>query len=333
VRFLVSLSRWGFPRLTRKPERSPKQTSSWQQLGVTAQRAGLELLREPLSSLTSIVVIAITLVLPLTLFSAASKLESTLEQYAQSPQLVAYLRTDGPVSLLSEVSERLLSRADVSYIELVPKALGLSQFSEDSGLGDLIAELGSNPLPDVLLVTPLALDVASLEELARTLAQDPDIESAELDTQWLQRLQGLVGVIKSVASLIGSLAVLAFFLVIGTTIRALIRSSIDEIRIQKLIGATDFYVIKPLIFKGLYYGFGGSVLAVLLQLLVYALLNSALTDFLSLYSDMTDTGITAGSTLDVSWLVCLAAIGASCALGAVAAALFAKQQILKLYPT
>ncbi len=316
-----------------KPERAPKQTSSWQQLGLTAKRAGLELLREPVSSLTSIVVIAITLVLPLTLFSAANKLENTLNQYAQSPQLIAYLRTDGQASMIGDVSERLLSREDISYIELVPKALGLSQFSEDSGLSDLIAELGSNPLPDVLLVTPLALDVESLEELARTLAQDPDIESAELDIQWLLRLRGLVGAIKSVGSVIGALAVLAFFLVIGTTIRALIRSSIDEIRIQKLIGATDFYVIKPLIFKGLYYGLGGSVLAILLQLLVFALLNGALTDFVRLYSDVTDIETAAGFSLSVSWLVCLAAIGASCALGTAAAALFAKQQILKLFPS
>ena len=310
-----------------KPTRPANRTTSWRRLLATGKRAWLELLQAPLSLASSVVVIAVTLVLPLTLFSAASKLEGTLDQYSNSPQLVAYLRVDGPETLIGEVSERLLSREDISYIELVPKALGLSQFTEDSGLGDLISELGTNPLPDVLLITPLAVDITSLDALANTLNQDPDIEFAELDTQWLLRLQGLVDVINRLGGLISVLAVLAFILVIGTTIRSLIQSNIDEIRIQKLVGASDFYVINPLIFKGLYLGLGGSVLAVVLQLLVFALLNNALADFLSLYSDIPNPS----TTLSLSWIVSLIAVSVSSALGAFAAGVFAKQQILKLH--
>jgi len=273
-------------------------------------------------------VIAVTLVLPLTLLSAASKLEATLSQYSQSPQLVAYLKLDGSETLLNSVSERLLSRDDISYIELVPKALALSQFSADSGLGDLVTELGSNPLPYILLITPLVSDIPSLNALNDVLNRDPDIESAELDTQWLMRLQGLVDVINRLGLMIGALSVLAFFLVIGTTIRTLVQSSVDEIRIQKLIGATDLYVIKPLILKGFYYGFGGALLALILQIAVFALLNNALADFISLYSAMTDSS----SLLNLSWMISLVAICGGSLLGAVAAYVFAKQQILALSP-
>jgi cell division transport system permease protein len=295
----------------------------------SGQQAWSELLGEPLASLTSVVVIAITLVLPLTLVTAASELESTLKQYSRSPQLIAYLRLNSSESMISDVSERLLMRDEISSIELVPKALALTQFSEASGLGDLIGELGSNPLPDALLITPLAADISSLEALTNSLNQDPDIDSAELDSQWLIRLQGLINVIKQLATLIGALAVLAFFLVIGTTVRALIQASIDDIRIQKLVGATDFYVIKPLIFKGIYYGFGGASLAVLLQFSVFALFNSTLADFLNLYSDVTGAS---SDVLTLSWLVSVTALSASCGIGAIAAYLFAKQQILTLNP-
>jgi cell division transport system permease protein len=231
--------------------------------------------------------------------------------------------------MISEVSERLLMRDDISYIEVVPKALALSQFSEDSGLGDLIAELGANPLPDALLITPLAADITSLERLTSALNQDPDIDSAELDSQWLMRLKGLIDVINRLAMLVGGLSVLAFFLVIGTSVRGLIQSSIDDIRIQKLIGATDLYIVKPLVFKGLYYGFSGASLAFALQFLVFAVFNNALADFLSLYSE-----ITRASThiLGLSWLISLTTLSLSSCMGATAAYLFAKQQILTLNP-
>ena len=283
-------------------------------------------MHEPLASITSVLVIAITLVLPLTLFSAANKLESTLSQYADTPQLIAYLRLNGPDSVISEVSERLLSRPDISYIELIPKALGLSQFSQESGLGDLIVELGTNPLPDALVITPLATDVPSLEALSDELNQDPDIESTQLDTQWLLRLRGLIEVIQNLGTLIGLLSALAFFLVVGNTIRAIVQGSIDEIRIQKLIGATNLFVIKPMIFKGLYYGIGGALLATALQLLVFALLNSALADFQTLNESINGSNYTIG----VSWGVSTVALIASGVLGALAAALFAKQQLAKL---
>lgn len=311
-----------------KSNRSSNKASPWQQTLVTAKRAWLELLQQPLTSLASVVVIATTLVLPLTLFSAASKLENTLGQYSQNPQLIAYLELGGTDSLIQEVSERLLMREDISYIELVPKALGLSQFSEDSGLGDLISELGSNPLPDALLITPLATEISSLQALARELNQDPDIESTELDIKWLIRLQGLVDVINRLGMLIGALSVLAFFLVIGNTISSLIQTSLDEIRIQKLLGATDLYVIKPLIFKGLYYGLSGSIVAILLQLVVFSLLNNALANFLSLYDATADSS----ASLGVSWVVSLTALSASCVIGAMSAAIFAKQKILTLNP-
>ncbi len=302
------------------------QTPRWQRLVKIARQAWFELLQEPLASITSVLVIAITLVLPLTLFSAASKLESTLSQYADSPQIVAYLRLNGPDSLISEVSERLLRRPDISYIELIPKALGLTQFSQESGLGDIIDELGSNPLPDALVVTPLATDLPSLEALSNELSLDPDIESAELDTQWLLRLRGLIGVIQNLGTLIGLLSVLAFFLVIGNTIRAIVQGSLDEIRIQKLIGATDLYVINPMIFKGLYYGIGGAILAIALQLLVFSLLNSALMDLQA----QTETINTSNYTIGVSWGVSAVALFASGVIGALAAAIFAKQQLAKL---
>jgi cell division transport system permease protein len=302
------------------------QIPIWQRLIKTAKQAWSELLHEPLASITSVLVIAITLVLPLTLFSAANKLESTLSQYADTPQLIAYLRLNGPDSVISEVSERLLSRPDISYIELIPKALGLSQFSQESGLGDLIVELGTNPLPDALVITPLATDVPSLEALSDELNQDPDIESTQLDTQWLLRLRGLIEVIQNLGTLIGLLSALAFFLVVGNTIRAIVQGSIDEIRIQKLIGATDLFVIKPMIFKGLYYGIGGALLATALQLLVFALLNSALADFQTLNESINGSNYTIG----VSWGVSTVALIASGVLGALAAALFAKQQLAKL---
>ncbi len=301
----------------------------WQGLLDSGIMAWRDLFRQPLVSLAAIGVIAATLVLPLALFSAADKLQSILAQNAQNPRLIAYLRLDGGDSLIRDVSERLLLMDAISFIEPVPKAMGLAQLANEQGFSDLINELESNPLPDVLIITPLISDISELQALSDELTQDPDIDAVELNTQWLLRLRALADTIQTLGQNVALLSGLAFCLVIGTTMGTLIQTNSDEIRIQKLIGATDFYVIKPLIFKGFYYGLNGALLALLLQLGLFAALNSSLSEFMALYSDKaSDSDAYLGLSLSVS----LIALGASCTIGAAAAFIFARRQLLQLSP-
>jgi len=82
---------------------------------------------------------------------------------------------------------------------------------------------------------------------------------------------------------LGVLLALAILLVVGNTIRLAIAARVDEIRVVKLVGGTNAYVRRPFLYTGLWYGMVGGLLAWLLLILCWALLNGPVADLAELY--------------------------------------------------
>ncbi|MEZ5507300.1 MAG: FtsX-like permease family protein [Gammaproteobacteria bacterium] len=121
-----------------------------------------------------------------------------------------------------------------------------------------------NPLPAVIVVYPAEARLERAEKLRDDLAKLGQVDIAQLDAQWVQRLYALL---ELGGRLVVALAIglaLAVLLVIVNTIRLGIENRRDEIIIVKLVGGTDAYVRRPFLYTGLWYGLGGSVIALLL---------------------------------------------------------------------
>ena len=66
----------------------------------------------------------------------------------------------------------------------------LAEFRESSGFGKALDALDNNPLPNALVVTPaLAASTAEgTQALKARIAALADVETVQLDTEWVQRL-------------------------------------------------------------------------------------------------------------------------------------------------
>src|SRR5690606_487818 len=107
------------------------------------------------------------------------------------------------------------------------------------------------------------------EKLRDDLAKLGQVDIAQLDAQWVQRLYALLELGGRVVVALAIGLALAVLLVIVNTIRLGIENRRDEIVIVKLVGGTDAYVRRPFLYTGLWYGLGGSVIAlILIQILL-----------------------------------------------------------------
>lgn len=290
-----------------------------QQHLVDFRQALADILVTPVASLATLLAIAATLVTPIVLLVISFGLASTLDQYGNAPRITAFLSTDPTNdSRLSDVSERLLLRNDISLIELAPRAAALAELAAANGLENLLGELEDNPLPDALIITPLVSDITQLENLAAELESLPEIDLVQLDFEWIRRLQRFAELIGNMGFLLSSAALLGFFLVIGNVVRLSIQRSHDEIRVLKLIGAPDFFILRPLLYSGLLYGVAAAVLALMLQALVLSSFTSLVSAFLEEYDIVLSSedafGLGVGNgllTLVACGLIGLLAAGAS----------------------
>jgi cell division transport system permease protein len=256
------------------------------------------LVRAPLSTLMTWLVIAIALSLPAGLFVLLKNAQTVSEGWEGGAQISLYLQQSVSDKDARALVDEVAARVDVKRVDFISREKALADFQRQSGLGDILAGLDENPLPAVLVVYPDQADFAAADKLRSDLAKKEGVETAQLDAQWVQRLYAMLDLGERLVIALAAALALAVMLVIVNTIHLAIQSRRDEILIVKLVGATDAYVRRPFLYTGFWYGLGGSLLALALVSAVLSWLDGPVTTLATLYhSNFRLTGLGVGPAL------------------------------------
>ena len=241
------------------------------------------LVRAPLSTLMTWLVIAIALALPAGLFVLLKNAQAVSEGWEGGAQISLYMKASTSDADARAMVDEVAARVDVKRVDFISREKALADFQRQSGLGDILAGLDENPLPAVLVVYPDQADFAAADKLRSDLAKKEGVETAQLDAQWVQRLYAMLDLGERLVIALGTALALAVMLVIVNTVHLAIQSRRDEILIVKLVGATDAYVRRPFLYTGFWYGLGGSLLALVLVSAVLTWLDGPVNTLAALY--------------------------------------------------
>lgn len=265
---------------------------------LVASTSAKRLLENPVSSLLTVFVIAVSLLLPALLFTVNASLSQLLERFQEDRQITLYLLDSINDNEALQISEDLLTTAGVSTVDFISRTQGLREFSAASGLGEVLLALPDNPLPATIVITPVSSDPDQIGALAASLANHPGVELAQVDSLWLQRLAAISQLVSVVGSGLSLIVVLGLFVIVGNTIKLAIENRRREISVIKLVGGTDSFIARPFLYSGLLYGAAGGVLATILQLIVLFIFNSPLQELMRLYDgSATPLGVPVTSAL------------------------------------
>jgi cell division transport system permease protein len=269
-------------RLKRAPARfKPRGYSARHAQSVLATLG--RLWRRPIATLLSVVAIGIALALPSGMSVLVHNVRSLSGAFSDVAHMSVFLKqgvTDGAAHKLAADITRHSGVKTVTYIS-PDEALG--EFRKHSGLGAALDALDRNPLPGVLVVTPLATDGAALAPLAKAVKQHGAVASVRLDTAWLKRLAGIIDIARRAALIVGVLLACGVIIIIGNTIRLDIENRRREIEVSKLIGATDRFIRRPFLYSGLWYGLGGGIVAFILVSVALTMLVGPVRHLAGLY--------------------------------------------------
>jgi cell division transport system permease protein len=285
------------------------------------------LCRRPLATGMTIVVIAITLALPTLFWVFNDNLAQLTANWQRGGHISLYLKM--PIAAKDEISflDHIRQTAGVGHATLKTAAEGLAELETQEGMQEIRRYLPENPLPTVIEVVP-ALDIntpAKLEQLYAQLKTNPQVDQAKLDMQWIERLHAILGFVAKTAHGLMLLLALAVVLIIGNTLRLAIHNRHEEIQVLKLIGATDPYIIRPFLYSGIWYGFGGAILAVLFVNIFILSLVLAVNQLAEVYQMHY-------SILGLTFRQILLLIGSAIFLGWLGARLSVKSQLASIEP-
>jgi cell division transport system permease protein len=283
------------------------------------------MLRQPVGTFLTVMVIAIALALPAALRVLVSNADLLSDSWQGAADFTVYLGMTVSDDEARALADDVRKRDDVAEVTLITRAQALEEFRARSAFGEALDALEENPLPHTLVVRPAGGATGDIEELARALDERAETDSVQIDTQWVARLRGMLVLIARVVDIVTVLVALAVALVIGNTIRLEINNRSTEIEVMKLVGGTDGFIRRPFLYLGIWYGAAGALAAILLLTAALALLREPVAALAGLYSSgYTLTGLAAAETL--------ALVGGGAALGWAGAWLAAFRHLRAIEP-
>ncbi len=247
----------------------------------------------PFSSFMTAAVIAIALALPAVLHVFLDKVQSLSGSWRDSAQISLFLNEGLSEKAAADFAAELGTWDEIANVVHIPPDTALEEFAASAGMGDALALLDENPLPNVIVVTPTMAHKAPAQVKALTarLKEELQVDIAQLDLEWLERLHGLLELADRVVVVLSSLLAAAVLFVIGNTIRLAIQSRRDEIEVTKLIGGSDAFVRRPFLYSGCWYGLMGALMAWGLVNLLLALLDDPVQHLATLYGSEFRVGL------------------------------------------
>jgi len=269
------------PRTKAKPKQaSPLQGWFAHHLHVLLWTLG-QLSRTPVASLLTAAVIGIALALPTALYLLLDNVQAMSRDWQSTVQISLFLQPDINDAHARALGDELYARPDIRSVRFISKAEALAEYQQLSGFAEAVEMLPDNPLPAVLVIQPAASVVEP--DLLATLRSLPEVELAQSDMRWLERLLVMMTLLERGVLIIGGLLGLTVLLVVGNTIRLTIENQRDEIEIYKLFGATDAFIRRPFLYRGFWFGLVGGVIAWLVVMSVFALLQVPVQNLALLY--------------------------------------------------
>ena len=227
-----------------------------------------QLWQHSLSTWITLAAIAIALSLPAGLYILLGNLKTLTDDKREVPTISVYINQNITAQQAQDRAELLSELSEIENVKLIKREDGLKHMQQVAGVQDIIDTVGGNPLPHVLVVTPrMSLfgdPGVDLDALAQRLKNYPEVDSIQMDIEWVQRLRAIMQIAERVVLVVAVLLALTVLLVVGNTIRLNIENRKEEIEVTQLVGATTSYIRRPFLYSGFWYGFFGGILSLVI---------------------------------------------------------------------
>lgn len=203
-------------------------------------------------------------------------LNNWMVEWGQSLSMSVYLQ--------DEIDQRTKARIE-SLLKNLPSAEMKEYISKDRAMEDLIDGLGAhsglleglkdNPLPASFEIIFKDVNIRQLDpqRMKEEIEKIEGVQEVQYSEEWLDRLEGLVYVLKVAGFIIAGFLCLAVLFITTNTIKLTIYSRRDEVEILKLVGATDWFVKIPFLIEGAVQGLVGGLISLSTLFLIFFLFS------------------------------------------------------------
>ncbi len=241
------------------------------------------LLRTPWTSMMTIIVIAVTLMLPLLFWLLMGQFKPLANAWREGQEIALYLDTSATKAEGEALLQRVRRQEGVAAAKLISADESLKALEAQDGMQDIRRYLPENPLPSMIEVmpTPTMDTPEKIEQLFQNLKHEPQVEQARLNREWISRLHEMFGFLTHITWVFGALFGLMVVFIIRNLLRLSAEEHHEEIQVLKLIGASENFILRPFLYTGVCLGALGTMGAFLGAHMMLVSLSHALQNVLA----------------------------------------------------
>lgn len=188
-----------------------------------------------------------------TCFRTALSISSFSKEMGSALEISVYLKNN---SEAREAKSEISRIEHVENITIIPKSDSWAKLRAEMSLPNI-----ENPLPDTLHVK--VDDPENLQTVFDSIKQVKSVEDMSYAKDLATKFELVNHVVKTITVVVILIMALLTVTIINNTIQLVIQSRKDEIEIMRLMGVSNWYIRFPFIMQGAFYGFMGSLLALI----------------------------------------------------------------------
>jgi cell division transport system permease protein len=225
-------------------------------------------------SVACVVIITLSLLIFGIFLTATANLRELLRYAHEKVEIVAFLEDGLPVTAVDSLATALQAVDVVEQVRYVGPDEAMERLKSEFGTRSYLLEaLPVNPLPASfeIRLKPRYRFKDTIETLSEQVTEMAGVEDVSYGKGWIARLERIVRAVAMADIGMGLVVAIAAIVTVSYTVRLTIYARREMIRILKLVGATDFFVMVPFLLEGALHGAMAVALALVLLLIGHGL--------------------------------------------------------------
>ncbi|HEX8923335.1 MAG TPA: ABC transporter permease [Patescibacteria group bacterium] len=215
--------------------------------------------RSPFQSLVAIFIMFLCFFVVSSYLIVSNGMSSVLRYFETKPEVTIFLKDGLDKATVENLQKEIAAYPNIKEIKFISKEDALQIYKDQNKNNPMLTEMvTASVLPasfEVAVSDPKVLEQIASDMNTKTNVVDEIIYQKDVIKQILNwtniiRKSGIV-----VISVLGFTSFLFIFVIVGMKIT----NRKEEIRVSRLLGASKYYVKRPFIFEGIFYGILGSL--------------------------------------------------------------------------
>lgn len=236
-------------------------------------------------SIVTITILILALFSMNMLFTVKLVSQNAVEAVKNKINISLYFKADASEAMILDVRQKVDSMTDVKNTTFISKANALDNFRNNNKnnpeILNALKELGKNPLSPSLIIIPRDFDNSANLITSLKMLESDAIESRDFsdNSAILEKINFITSRVNEVGMFLIAIFVLTSLLVVYNAIRVAIYTHRQEIEIERLVGASNFFIYMPYLFSAFIY----ALVSVLIVIISFYPLLTILQPYLEVF--------------------------------------------------